>query len=38
MTKEVIKEFVEKEALAKQQVEAARAKIEAFEEDLPREE
>jgi hypothetical protein len=34
----VIQEFVEQEALAKQQVEAARAKLEAFEAELPRSE
>jgi hypothetical protein len=32
----VIQEFIEQEALAKQQVEAARAKLEAFEAELPR--
>jgi hypothetical protein len=32
----VIQEFVEQEALAQQQVEAARAKLEAFEAELPR--
>jgi hypothetical protein len=34
----VIQEFIEQEALAKQQVEAARAKLEAFEAELPRSE
>jgi hypothetical protein len=32
----VLKDFIEKEALAKQQVEATRAKVEAFEAELPR--
>jgi hypothetical protein len=32
----VIQEFTEQEALAQQQVEAARAKLEAFEAQLPR--
>jgi hypothetical protein len=32
----VIQEFTEQEALAQQQVEAARAKLEAFEAELPR--
>jgi hypothetical protein len=31
VTEQVIQEFVKQEALAKQQVEAARAKLEAFE-------
>jgi hypothetical protein len=31
----VLQEFSKKEALAKQQVEAARAKLEAFEVELP---
>jgi hypothetical protein len=34
----IIQEFVEQEALAKQQVEVARAKLEAFEAELPRSE
>jgi hypothetical protein len=34
----VIQEFVEQEALAKQQVKVARAKIKAFEVELPRSE
>jgi hypothetical protein len=38
VTEKVIQEFTEKEALAKQQVEAARAKLEAFEVELPRSE
>jgi hypothetical protein len=38
MNEAVIQEFTEKEALAKQQVEAARARLEAFEADLPRSE
>jgi hypothetical protein len=38
MTKAVIQKFTEQEALAKQQVEASQAKIEAFEVELPREE
>jgi hypothetical protein len=32
----VIQEFVEQEALAQQQVEAARVKLEDFEAELPR--
>jgi hypothetical protein len=36
LIKKVIQEFVEEEALAKQQVEAAQAKLEAFETKLPR--
>jgi hypothetical protein len=36
VTEAVIQEFVEQEALAKQQVEAARAKLEVFEAELPR--
>jgi predicted transcriptional regulator len=35
VTEKVIQEFVEQEALAKQQVEAARAMLEAFEAKLP---
>jgi hypothetical protein len=38
VTEKVIQEFTEQEALAKQQVEAARAKLEAFEAALPRSE
>jgi hypothetical protein len=38
VTDKVIQEFVEQEALAKQQVEAARAKLKAFEAELPRSE
>jgi hypothetical protein len=34
----VIQDFIEQKALAKQQVKAARAKIEAFEAELPRSE
>jgi phage shock protein A len=34
----VIQEFIEKEAMAQQQVEAARAKLEDFEVELPRSE
>ena len=34
----LIQEFAKQEAVAKQQVEAARAKLEAFEAELPREE
>jgi hypothetical protein len=34
----VLQEFVEQEALAKQQVEAARARLEDFEAELPRSE
>jgi hypothetical protein len=34
----LIQEFVEQEVVAKQQVEAARVKLEAFEVELPREE
>jgi hypothetical protein len=37
-TKQVIQKFIEQEALAKQQVEATRAKIEAFEVVFPRSE
>jgi hypothetical protein len=36
MNEAIIQEFVEKEALVKQQVKAARARIEAFEAELPR--
>jgi hypothetical protein len=32
----IIQEFTEQEALAQQQVEAARAKLEDFEAELPR--
>ena len=38
VTKQVIQEFAEKEAPVKQQVEADRSKLEAFEEALPRSE
>ena len=38
VTKQVIRDFAEKEALAKKQVEAARAKLEAFEAVFPRSE
>jgi hypothetical protein len=38
VTEQVIQEFPEQEALAKQQVKVARAKIEAFEEILPKSE
>jgi hypothetical protein len=38
VTEKVIQEFVEQEVLAKQRVEAARAKLEAFEAVLPRSE
>jgi DNA anti-recombination protein RmuC len=38
VTEQVIQEFTEQEALAKQQVEAARAKLEAFEAVFPRSE
>jgi hypothetical protein len=34
----VIQEFAEQEVVAQQQVEAARAKLEAFEAELPRSE
>jgi hypothetical protein len=36
VTEKVIQEFIEKEALVKKQVEAAQAKLEEFEADLPR--
>jgi hypothetical protein len=36
MNEAVIQDFVEQEALAQQQVEAAQTKLEDFEEDLPR--
>ena len=36
VNEEFIQQFSEQEALAQQQVEATRAKIEAFEEELPR--
>jgi hypothetical protein len=36
ITEQVIQEFTKQEALAKQQVEAARAKLEAFEVVFPR--
>jgi hypothetical protein len=36
VTEKVIQEFAEQEALAKNQVEVAQAKIEAFEAILPR--
>jgi len=35
MNDAVIQEFVEQEVVAQQQVEASRAKLEAFEEELP---
>jgi hypothetical protein len=38
VTEKVLQEFSKQEALAKQQVEAARAKLEAFEAKLPRSE
>jgi hypothetical protein len=38
VTEQVLQEFIEQESLAKQQVEAARAKLEAFEAKLPRSE
>jgi hypothetical protein len=38
VTEQVIQEFVEQEALVKQQVEATRAKLESFEAVLPRSE
>jgi hypothetical protein len=38
MNDAVIQEFVEKELVAQQQVEAVQAKLEAFEEELPRSE
>jgi hypothetical protein len=38
VTKKFIQDFVEQEALTKQQVEAALAKIEAFEAKFPRSE
>jgi hypothetical protein len=38
VTKKVIREFIEQQALEKQQVKAAQAKIEAFEATLPRHE
>jgi DNA anti-recombination protein RmuC len=38
VTKKIIQEFVEQEALEKQQVEAARAKLEAFDAEFPRSE
>jgi hypothetical protein len=36
VSEKVIQEFVKKEALVKQQVEATRAKIKAFEAEFPR--
>jgi hypothetical protein len=36
MNKAFIQEFIEKEALAQQQVEATQAKLEYFEAELPR--
>jgi hypothetical protein len=36
VTKKFIQEFTEQEALAKQQVDAAQAKLEPFEADFPR--
>jgi hypothetical protein len=38
VTEKVIQEFIEQEALSKQQVKASRAKIEAFEAEFPRSE
>jgi hypothetical protein len=38
ITEIVIQEFIEQQALAKQQVKATQAKLEAFEEELPRSE
>jgi hypothetical protein len=38
VTEKFIQEFVEQEALEKQQVEAARAKLEAFKAEFPRSE
>jgi multidrug resistance efflux pump len=38
VTKKSIQEFIEQEALAKQQVEAARSKLDDFEADLSRSE
>jgi hypothetical protein len=38
VTETVIQEFAEKEALVKKQVEAARAKLKAFEAELPKSE
>jgi hypothetical protein len=38
VTKKIIQEFTEKEAMVKQQVEVARANIEAFEAEFPRSE
>jgi hypothetical protein len=38
VTEKVLQEFVEQEALVKKQVEAARAKLEAFEAEFPRSE
>jgi hypothetical protein len=38
VTEKVIQEFIKQEVLAKQQVEVARANIEAFEAELPRSE
>jgi hypothetical protein len=38
ITKQLIQEFTEQEALAKQQVEAAQANLKAFEAALPRSE
>jgi hypothetical protein len=38
VTEKVIQEFIEQEALAKQQVKVARAKLEAFKAALPRSE
>jgi hypothetical protein len=38
VTEKVIQEFTEQEGLAKQQVEAAHANLEAFEAELPRSE
>ena len=38
VTDKVIQKFIEQEALEKQQVEVARAKLKAFEAELPRSE
>jgi hypothetical protein len=38
VTEKLIQEFTEQEALAKQQFKATRAKLEAFEAELPRSE
>jgi hypothetical protein len=36
ISKAVVQEFAEEETIAQRQVEAARAKLETFEADLPR--